>query len=1389
MRIVLDLQACQTESRFRGMGRYSMSLAKAIAKNANNNHEIWLFLNNLFPDTIPYISQSFKGLIPKERIFVFSAHGPVAEVDPQNEWRARASELIREYALSQLKPDVVHISSLFEAYGDDAVTSIGKLDSKILTAVTLYDLIPHVNPEACLPNKQMKKWYYRKIQSFKNSNFFLSISEYSKKEAIDNLGIAQENIVNISAAVDENFKPVVYSEEQRNSILSRYNISKPFIMYSPGGFEERKNIKKLIEAYSLISPNIKKEHQLIITGKINGEIKNDLNVYAKKFSIDNRDLIFTGYVQDDDLIALYNICKLFVCPSLHEGFGLPPLEAMACGAPAIGSNCTSIPEVIGRQDALFDPFSAESISDKISEVLTHEGFLNSLKEHALKQAKKFSWDESAKKSVESFEIILQINNSKKITTIKRKTACKPRLAFLSPLPPEMSGISNYSKELLPELALYYDITLIVDQPIVEGVRLNTNFPIHDILWFKANVKKFERILYQFGNSPFHKHMFLLLKKYPGAVVLHDFYLSNAINWMEISGYAPDFFKQSLYYSHGYNALIFLNENGTDKTRFAYPMNKEILDSSMGVIVHSQYSIEKAKEWYGLNSTYNFSHIPQLRGLAKVMYCKDIIDIRVTLGFSKDDFVICSFGFLDETKLNHILLKVFLNSSLCKCKNCHLVFVGENHGGDYGKNMLEIIKNSGLEENIKITGFVDENIYRQYLSICDVAVQLRSLSRGETSRAVLDTLAYGLPLIINAHGPMAEYPEDILIKLSDEFNDNDLIKAIEKLKNNPELREKLSIAGRKYISEQHNPKKIADDYFNAVENFYSNSRYVEYKNLINSLSNIDTNVQPSNIDIVSLSEAIANCSFKTSQKQLFIDISTLVGCDLKTGIERVTKAIMLELLQNPPDGFRTEPVFFDGHHYRYARKFIFEFLSIGQCEINDEVINIGRNDIFLGTKLNFEHLKKEAATSGIMWATKFTIDDLQAWPNKNNDKNISLNFIDQFPKLKCILNKHIISLQHTSINDNGAEKREKLVDIANTGIFKKQYKKILLIKLDHMGDFILAIPAIMKLKNRYPYSQIDIIAGSWNEPIAKSINIFNNIYKFDYFKKESWKLPDYQQSEIKELLEKLDYYDIGIDLRVGGDTRFLLKEINADLKIGYQSHSKYIDSSIDILLPYEGRVPKYINMTNDKSISKQILSLIDSIPSDDNDFIVLPDFLDRTKININDLQIAVFPIAGNSIKEWGENNFIDLIDSLCKDNRINNINVYFPNSKESKRFVFREHKKINIHVGLSFNDLVKSLSHNLISIANNSFGAHISSYIGLITFAIFSGHETVIEWGPAFGNSSYVIHSNMDCSPCYIGKNEDCKNNLKCIANISPDYVYGKITNELENIMCKETFKI
>src|SRR5471030_105812 len=125
MRIVLDLQGCQSVSRLRGIGRYSLALAKAIIRNAGD-HEVWIVLNDLFPDTVDGIRASFEGLLPVERIAVFAVPS-FSLYQGANDWRTRAAQLVREYAVAELEPDVVHISSLFEGYVDVSVSSVKEL--------------------------------------------------------------------------------------------------------------------------------------------------------------------------------------------------------------------------------------------------------------------------------------------------------------------------------------------------------------------------------------------------------------------------------------------------------------------------------------------------------------------------------------------------------------------------------------------------------------------------------------------------------------------------------------------------------------------------------------------------------------------------------------------------------------------------------------------------------------------------------------------------------------------------------------------------------------------------------------------------------------------------------------------------------------------------------------------------------------------------------------------------------------------------------------------------------------------------------------------------------------------------------------------------------------
>lgn len=400
MRILIDLQGAQTESRFRGIGRYSMSLAQAMAQEAGE-HEVWVCLNSMMPESIDAVRAGFKGLLPSSRIVTFESLVPVSWPDPQNAWRRSAAELARESFIHGLRPDVVHISSLFEGAQDPATLSIGKFAHRPRTAVTLYDLIPLLNPEDYLNSDWTRDWYMDRVASLKRSDIMLSISEHARQEAIGALGIDGSRIVNISSAISDIFVPRHVGETETMLLASRFGIRGRYVMYS-GAMESRKNLERLLEAFSLLPAEVREGHHLVIAGKVSDTHREQLSRAAKHLGIADQ-LLLTGYITDDELITLYSACSLYVFPSLHEGFGLPALEAMACGAPTIGSGTTSVPEVIGRDDALFDPSDSVAISASIHRALIDQDFNRSLREHAPRQAAKFSWTASARLAIQALE--------------------------------------------------------------------------------------------------------------------------------------------------------------------------------------------------------------------------------------------------------------------------------------------------------------------------------------------------------------------------------------------------------------------------------------------------------------------------------------------------------------------------------------------------------------------------------------------------------------------------------------------------------------------------------------------------------------------------------------------------------------------------------------------------------------------------------------------------------------------------------------------------------------------------------------------------------------------------------------------------------------------------
>ncbi|NVE01878.1 glycosyltransferase, partial [Massilia sp. BJB1822] len=523
-------------------------------------------------------------------------------------------------------------------------------------------------------------------------------------------------------------------------------------------------------------------------------------------------------------------------------------------------------------------------------------------------------------------------------------ARKRRLAFVTPLPPERTGIADYAAQLLPALLPYFDIELVLQQSELNVAPALAALPRRSVDWFRAHAHEYEQILYQFGNSPFHSHMFDLLQAHPGVVVLHDFFLSSVLAYEQMTGGLPGIWQQALLHGHGPAALqaALADEDGA-KDR--YPCNLAVLEGATRVIVHSAHARALAAQWYGPAAAHNWSVVPLPRS-APLQGQRGAA--RAALGIAADGFLVCSFGFLAPTKHSLELLQAWLASALHQDARCTLVFVGANHGGDYGAQMSAAIRAAGAGQRIRIAGWTDEADYQRYLQAADVGVQLRAISRGETSAAVLDCLNYGLPTIVNANGSMADLPADTVYRLAERFSQAELASALERLHADGAHRATLGAAGAALLQREHSPTHCAALYRDALDQALLDApqrRPALYAQLAQ-----EADAPPDEAQLQQLARAVARAPNALAPRQLLVDVTAIAQHDLHTGIERVVRTQLLELLRLERPGLRVEPVYLSEAqgrwHYRYARQYAGRLLGVPDGVLGeDSLLDLQAGDVF------------------------------------------------------------------------------------------------------------------------------------------------------------------------------------------------------------------------------------------------------------------------------------------------------------------------------------------------------------------------------------------------------------------------------------------------------------
>jgi len=276
------------------------------------------------------------------------------------------------------------------------------LIKKKKTVVTIHDVTPLVFPKHYPPGIKGKLRFQKQKLALKTVNAVICDSKNSKQDIAKHLDFPKDKIFVIYLAPGEEFQPVT-SHRSLAIIKRKYHLPNQFVLYV-GDVNYNKNIRGLVKACE------KTKTPLVIVGKQAVEKKIDRThpenrdlVWLQEKAKEKSSIILTGFVPDEDLVIIYSLASVYCQPSFYEGFGLPVLEAMACGTPVVTSKKSSLPEIAGKAAVMVDPNDINDIANGLTVAIEDEDLREDLIQRGLKQAKKFSWEKTAKETIDVYK--------------------------------------------------------------------------------------------------------------------------------------------------------------------------------------------------------------------------------------------------------------------------------------------------------------------------------------------------------------------------------------------------------------------------------------------------------------------------------------------------------------------------------------------------------------------------------------------------------------------------------------------------------------------------------------------------------------------------------------------------------------------------------------------------------------------------------------------------------------------------------------------------------------------------------------------------------------------------------------------------------------------------
>jgi glycosyltransferase involved in cell wall biosynthesis len=803
VRIGFDMLAVQSPHHAqRGIGRYSRHLVSSLLAR-EEDHEYFLYAHDALPiDGIP--------TGPRARL---RRLGPDAWTPSQRVDRLARSNPDRLEVLVILSP-FEHWSNYYPA---------GRRDGGPKLAAVVYDLIPFLFAGEDNHDPALLR-HYRVLEELKRYDALLAISEATRGDCLRLLGLPGAQVTTIGGASEGQYfepAPTAALDPPSRSILKGLGITRPFVL-NVGGLDVRKNSWRLIDAFALLPERLRNQVELVLTFAIIPGDFIKVCRYAEARGVGDR-LVVTDRVSDETLRVLYQRCAAFVFPSLYEGLGLPLLEAMHCGAAVVAGNNSSQPEVVGDAGLLANANDASDIAAKLARVLEDQALACSLRERAVVQAQRFSWSVTAERAA---KVLTGLPESRPVPRRYRPDN-RPRIAFFSPFPPRKSGVSDYSALLVQELKQTYAIDLFHAPGYVpEPALADAGLTCCDARLFprRSAVRKYHGLVYQMGNSRFHRFLYGTMQRYPGVVTLHDFCLAgfHLLYGHQELGKERDFIRAELLRDHpGQAAAIaeLLDTPTWDREAIArtcaergWYLNGAVIAAAQRVVVHSPWCLERLR-----------SESPDLAERVVViphgiwprsLSATERAAIRARFDIPRDALMIASFGFIHPDKMSPEALDAFRSVAQAE-PSALFVFAGEEaDGGAVHRHAMAL----GLADRVRFLGRQPMSDFTDLIAVSDLGVNLRRPpTNGETSGALLYLLASGVATIVTDVATFSDYPSTTVWKVRWEAEGQaGLERALRTLATDRSMREALGRAAQAHTREHHQWSQVAKAYVKVID---------------------------------------------------------------------------------------------------------------------------------------------------------------------------------------------------------------------------------------------------------------------------------------------------------------------------------------------------------------------------------------------------------------------------------------------------------------------------------------------------------------------------------------------------------------------------------------------